>query len=53
MEQMNLLDTILTQTLLSHKGLPKQQQILESAIKLFAEKAAQGSAILKITKVMV
>lgn len=50
MEQMNLLDTILTQTLLSHKGLPKQQQILESAIKLFAEKGYANTSTNEIAK---
>lgn len=50
MASLNLLDTILTQTLLSHKGVPKQQKILETAIKLFAEKGYANTSTSEIAK---
>lgn len=50
MASTNLLDTILVQTILSHKGLPKQQKILETAIKLFAEKGYANTSTSEIAK---
>lgn len=50
MQNLNLIDTIMTQALLSNKTQPKQQKILESAIKLFAEKGYSNTSTKEIAE---
>ena len=50
MSEDNFLDTIITQTKLSKKQTNKQQKIVETAIKMFAEKGYANTPTSEIAK---